>query len=73
MGPPVGGKSQGSKGPPVFSKSRSKAPAWAIVVQIVDLMADENYLKGDPFVVAGVELAGIRTLLAYPCSKKPIW
>ena len=70
MGPPVGGKSQGSKGPPVFSKSRSKAPAWAIVVQIVDLMADENYLKGDPFVVAGVELAGIRTLLAVPLLKE---
>ena len=31
MGPPFGGKSQGSKGPPVFSKSRSQAPAWAII------------------------------------------
>ena len=33
-------------------------------------MADENYLKGDPFVVAGVELAGIRTLLAVPLLKE---
>jgi class 3 adenylate cyclase len=33
-------------------------------------MMDENYLKGDPFVVAGVELAGIRTLLAVPMLKE---
>ena len=36
------------------------------VVQIADLMADESYIKRDPFVVAGVELGGIRTLLAVP-------
>jgi GAF domain-containing protein len=39
------------------------------VVQIVDLLADETYLKGDPFAIAGVELARIRTLLAVPMLK----
>jgi GAF domain-containing protein len=39
------------------------------VVHIVDLLADETYLKGDPFAIAGVELAGIRTLLAVPMLK----
>jgi GAF domain-containing protein len=39
------------------------------VVHIVDLLADKTYLKGDPFAVAGVELAGIRTLLAVPMLK----
>jgi GAF domain-containing protein len=40
------------------------------VVQIADLKANENYSNGDPFVVAGVELAGIRTLLAVPMLKE---
>jgi class 3 adenylate cyclase len=39
------------------------------VVHIVDLLADKTYLKGDPFAVAGAELAGIRTLLAVPMLK----
>ena len=39
------------------------------VVQIEDLLADKTYLKGDPFAIAGVELAGIRTLLAVPMLK----
>ena len=39
------------------------------VVQIPDLLADKTYLKGDPFAVEGVELAGIRTLLAVPMLK----
>ena len=39
------------------------------IIQIVDLLADKTYLKGDPFAVEGVELAGIRTLLAVPMLK----
>ena len=39
------------------------------IVQIADLLADKTYLKGDPFAVEGVELAGIRTLLAVPMLK----
>ena len=35
----------------------------------MDLLVDETYLKGDPFAIAGVELAGIRTLLAVPMLK----
>ena len=35
----------------------------------MDLLADKTYLKGDPFAVAGAELAGIRTLLAVPMLK----
>ena len=68
--------------PKAYAKLRTGAPfsrpsdsglgrlvATKDVVQINDLMADESYLKGDPFVVAGVELAGIRTLLAVPMLK----
>src|SRR5580693_7035336 len=41
------------------------------VVQIADLSTVERYvIKRDPFVVAAVELAGIRTLLAVPMLKE---
>ena len=41
------------------------------VVQIADLRTVERYvIKRDPFVVAAVELAGIRTLLAVPMLKE---
>ena len=36
----------------------------------MDLTAQENYLKGDPFAVEGVELAGIRALLAVPMLRE---
>jgi GAF domain-containing protein len=39
------------------------------VVQIADMKAEQAYVERDPFVVAGVELAGIRTLLAVPMIK----
>jgi len=38
-------------------------------VQVEDLRNDPSYLKGDPLPVAGVEIAGIRTLLAVPMFK----
>jgi len=34
------------------------------------MMAEQAYIERDPFVVAGVELAGIRTLLAVPMLKE---
>ena len=41
------------------------------VVQIADLRTVERYvINRDPFVVAAVELAGIRTLLAVPMLKE---
>jgi GAF domain-containing protein len=39
------------------------------VVHVVDLRAEPTYLRRDPFSVTGVELAGIRTLLAVPMLK----
>ena len=36
------------------------------VVQIADLKAEKAYIDRDPMYVSGVELAGIRTLLAVP-------
>jgi GAF domain-containing protein len=39
------------------------------VVHIADLVLDEAYLSGDPAMVAGVQLAGIRTLLLVPLTK----
>jgi GAF domain-containing protein len=68
--------------PEAYAKARMTAPfsrpadsglgrlaATKDVVQIEDLLADDTYLKGDPFAIAGVELAGIRTLLAVPMLK----
>ena len=39
------------------------------VVQIADLKAEKAYIDRDPMYVSGVELAGIRTLLAVPMLK----
>ena len=39
------------------------------VVHVADLRAEATYLRRDPFSVTGVELAGIRTLLAVPMLK----
>jgi GAF domain-containing protein len=38
-------------------------------VHIIDLQADPGYRERDPMLVAGVELAGIRTLIAVPMLK----
>jgi signal transduction histidine kinase len=40
------------------------------VVQIFDLKAEPGYIARDPFFVGGVELGGIRTLLAVPMLKE---
>ena len=39
------------------------------VVHVADLREEPTYLRRDPFSVTGVELAGIRTLLAVPMLK----
>ena len=39
------------------------------VVQITDIQTIPSYLEGDPFLVAGVELAGYRTVLDVPMLK----
>jgi two-component system, NtrC family, sensor kinase len=39
------------------------------VVQIADLKVEPGYIARDPFFVGGVELGGIRTLLAVPMLK----
>jgi GAF domain-containing protein len=50
------------------------APARAVrtrqVVHIADLREDQAYLSGDPLPVAGVEVAGIRTLVVIPMLKE---
>ncbi len=40
------------------------------VIQIADVRALERYANRDPFVVAAVEVAGIRTLIAVPLLKE---
>jgi class 3 adenylate cyclase len=40
------------------------------VVQIADMRTEQTYINRDPFAVAGVEWAGIRTLLAVPMLKE---
>jgi adenylate cyclase len=44
----------------------SRVAASGQPVQVPDLRTDPSYLKGDPLPVAGVEAAGIRTLLGVP-------
>ena len=39
-------------------------------VQVSDLRADPSYVEGDPLPVAGVEIAGIRTVLLVPMLKE---
>src|SRR5439155_17641910 len=39
-------------------------------VHVVDLSVDQSYLDRDPLPVAGVELAGIRTLVTVPMLKE---
>jgi signal transduction histidine kinase len=40
------------------------------VVHVEDIKTTPAYLQGDPFVVAGLELAGYRTVLAVPMLKE---
>jgi two-component system NtrC family sensor kinase len=69
--------------PPAYADARKHAPlhpgpgsglgrlaATKKMVHIADMMAEQAYIERDPFVVAGVELAGIRTLLAVPMLKE---
>ena len=39
-------------------------------MQVADLRLEERYVNRDPFAVAAVELADIRTLLAVPMLKE---
>ena len=55
----------GSFHPPPES-ALSRLAATKEVIQIADVRALEGYANRDPFVVAAVELAGIRTLIAVP-------
>ena len=69
--------------PPVYAETRTRGPIRPSagtglgrlaktrqVVHIADMKAEPAYAARDPFVVAGVELAGIRTLLAVPMLRE---
>ena len=69
--------------PPAYIEARKQGPirpgpatglgrvtSTRQAIQIADLKAEQAYLERDPFIVAGVELAGIRTLLAVPMLKE---
>src|SRR6516165_2082198 len=53
---------------PVTAVGRVAASKKA--VHIIDLQTDPGYRERDPMLVAGVELAGIRTLIAVPMLKE---
>jgi two-component system, NtrC family, sensor kinase len=68
--------------PPAYAEARKRAPVRpplgtglgqvAItkqVAHVTDLMAEQAYVDRHPFAVQGVELGGIRTLLAVPMLK----
>jgi GAF domain-containing protein len=58
----------------LFRPNPNIVPARAVrtrkVVHVTDLREDPAYLSRDPLPVAGVEVAGIRTLLAIPMLKE---
>ena len=58
----------------LFRPHPDVAPARAVrtrkVVHVADLREDRAYLSGDPLPVAGVEVAGIRTLIVIPMLKE---
>ena len=54
---------------PPASTGLGRVMATKEVAHIADMMAEEAYIKRDPFTVTGVEIAGIRTLLAVPMLK----
>src|SRR6516165_7434140 len=69
--------------PPAYAKVRMQGPTrpppdtalarltrTRQVIQIADLRAEPGYIRRDPMFVAGVELAGIRTLLAVPMLRE---
>src|SRR5262249_11897687 len=69
--------------PPVYTEIRKRGPIrpgpgtglgrlaeTRQVVHIADLKAEPAYAARDPLVVTGVELAGIRTLLAMPMLRE---
>ena len=69
--------------PPAYAEVRMEspirpAPGTALrrltrtrqAYQIADLRAEPGYLRRDPMLVAGVELAGIRTLLGVPMLRE---
>ncbi len=69
--------------PPAYAKARMQAairpaPDTALgrirrtrkIVHIADVSAEPGYIRRDPMFVAGVELAGMRTLLAVPMLRE---
>ena len=52
-------------GRPIARATEERRP-----IQVADMRADLSYLQGDPLPVAGVEIAGIRTLLVVPMLKE---
>jgi two-component system NtrC family sensor kinase len=69
--------------PPAFIEDRKRAPLrpgpdtslgraarTKQVVQILDSMKRESYRRRDPFVVAGAELGGYRTIVSVPMLKE---
>ena len=61
------------KGAPLAPPSDSALGRLVVtnkVVQVADLRVEERYINREPFAVAAVELANIRTLLAVPMLKE---
>jgi GAF domain-containing protein len=61
---------KGASFAPPSNSALGRLVATREVVQVADLRSEERYINRDPFAVAGVELADIRTLLAVPMLKE---
>ena len=55
---------------PGLDRPMARATEERQPIQVADMRADPSYLQGDPLPVAGVEIAGIRTLLLVPMFKE---
>jgi GAF domain-containing protein len=55
---------------PTPASALGRVSATKRTVQIADMKAEEGYAKGDPLVVAGVELARIRSFVVVPMLKE---
>src|SRR5262249_24713275 len=55
---------------PTPGSALGRVTATRRTVQIADLRAEEGYARGDPLVVAGVELARIRSFVVVPMLKE---
>jgi GAF domain-containing protein len=57
---------------PPPNSSSGRAARTKQVAQVVDIKAEQDYIEGDPFFLAAVELAGFRSVVSVPMLQRAI-